>query len=278
MQRDHNRRAAAIGIGFSRRSALSLAAVVLTISAAAGSSAADETKVNLAQAVKRTVLVFPFDMPASASANKDEVGQLITDTVISRLLASGQYTVIQYHKTLPPVARLHLDQQLTDAEVGSPFAEDTSKATKITKLVGYDVAFTGAVDEYTYNEADNQADIVARGQLLDVKTGKPIGAPVILKGSSSKGGTAKEPAKALDAARTAGSQLAQKLIPILSTPVTQPTNPITKAPAGSAPKKRHNNNGLLLGLLAIGLGLGIGLASSGGGHGGSGSDNPPPPP
>jgi hypothetical protein len=262
-----------------RRGLITTAALTVIAAAIGSPASADEARVNLAQAVKRTVLVFPVDMPDNGPANKDDVSQLITDTIVSRLQASGQYTVIQYHKTLPPVARLHLDQQLTDTDVAPPFAQDTAKATKITKLTGYDVAFMGAVDEYTYNEADNQADVVVRGQLLDVKTGKNLGAPVILKDSSSKGGMAKEPAKALEAARAAGSQLAQKLIPISSTPVTQPTNPITKAPSKAPQKKKHNNTGLLLGLLAIGLGLGIGLASSGGGHGGgNGGDLPPSPP
>jgi hypothetical protein len=277
MRRGLSCRAAVTNSVLSRRSALSLAAAVLAL-AAAGGAYADDAKVNLAQAVKKTILVFPFDMPADGPPNKDEVSQLLTDTIVSRLLASGQYTVVQYHKTLPPVARLRLDQQLTDSDVAPPFADDAAKATKISKLVGYDVAFTGAVDEYTYNESDNQVDIVARGQLLDIKTGKTIGAPVILKASSDKGGSAKQPAKALDAARSAGSQIGQKLIPIVSTPAPQPTNPITKTPANEPQKKKRNNNGLLFGLLAIGLGLGIGLATSGGGHGSGGSDNPPPPP
>ncbi len=260
---------------------------LLAVSAICGRTAASpegSATVNLSQAVKRTVLVFPFDMPSSeppskAPPNKDEVSQLLTDTVVSRLLASGQYTVVQYHQTLPPVARLHLDQQLTDTDVKPPFAEDTTKATKITKLVGYDIAFLGAVDEYTYNEADNLADVVVRGQLVDVKTGKSIGPPVILKASGVKGGTAKEPAKAMEAARAAGGQLAQKLVPLSTAPIQQPTNPITNKPATEPHKKRRNNSGLLLGLLAVGLGIGIGLASSGGGHGNSaGNDTPPAPP
>jgi hypothetical protein len=265
----------------SRLSACAIAVVAaLTLASQALASPDGSTKINLTQAVKRTVLVFPFDMPTASSANKDEVAQLLTDTVVSRLLASGQYTVVQYHKTLPPVARLHLDQQLTDTDIAAPFADDTTKASKITKAVGYEVAFMGAVDEYTYSDTDNVADVVVRGQLYDVKTGKSIGAPVILKGSSSKGGTAKEPAKALEAARQAGGQLAQKLIPITNTPITTPVNPITNKPP-TEPKKRRNNTGLLLGLLAVGLGLGIGLASSGGGHGsgaGGGGDTPPAPP
>lgn len=278
MRRELSCRAAVTNSVLPRRWALSMAAAVFAL-ATAGGALADDAKVNLAQAVKKTVLVFPFDMPADGPPNKDEVSQLLTDTVVSRLLASGQYTVVQYHKTLPPVARLRLDQQLTDSDVAPPFADDTAKATKIAKAVGYDVAFTGAIDEYTYNEGDNQADVVARGQLLDIKTGKAIGAPVILKGSSDKGGTSKQPVKAMDAARSAGSQIAQKLVPITSTPAPQPTNPITKSPAREPQKKKRNNNGLLFGLLAIGLGLGIGLASSGGGHGNSsGGDTPPSPP
>jgi len=257
------------------------ALAALTLTSQALASPDGSAKINLTQAVKRTVLVFPFDMPTASSTNKDEVSQLLTDTIVSRLLASGQYTVVQYHKTLPPVARLHLDQQLTDTDVAAPFADDTTKAAKITKLVGYDVAFMGAVDEYSYSDTDNVADVVVRGQLYDIKTGKSIGAPVILKASSSKGGSGKEPAKAIEAAREAGGQLAQKLIPLATTPITQPVNPITNKPP-TEPKKRRNNTGLLLGLLAVGLGLGIGLASSGGGHGGgaggNGNDTPPAPP
>lgn len=259
-----------------------LGAVILGWASGNAAAAPDNSaKVNLAQAMKRTLLLFPVDVPTTVG-NRDDVQMLLTDTAISRLLASGQYTVVQFHKTLPPVARLHLDQTLTDNDIAEPYAEDNVKAMKITKAVGYDLTFVASVDEYNYNQADNVADMVISGRLVDVKTGKAVGTPVTLKAASSKGGTAKEPAKAMEAAREAGSQLMMKLVPITNVPIPVPTNPITNKPAPEAGKKKRNNNGLLLGLLAIGLGLGIGLASNGG-HGGGGgaggsSDGPPPPP
>ena len=191
-------------------------------------------------------------------------------------MASNQYSVIQFHKTLPPVARLHLDQQLSDSDISEPYADDNVKGMKVAKAVGYDFAFLGSVDDYVWNEADKSVDLVVSGRLLDIKTGKLVGSSVTLKGSSSKGGNAKEAARASEAARNAGQALMIKLVPISGGgSMMAPDKP--KQPVTTAARKRRNND-VLWGLLAVGLGLGIGLASSGGHKGGVGSDNPPPPP
>jgi hypothetical protein len=241
-------------------------------------------KVNLAQALKKTVLQFPFDVPATVP-NREEVKELLTDTATSRLLASSAYTVVQFHKTLPPVARLHLDQTLSDADISEPYAEDNVKSAKIAKLVGYDLVFMGSVDDYQYNDTDKVVNMVVTGRLLDVKTGKFVTTPVTLQASSSKGGTAKEADKALEAARNAGQQLMAKVVPIANV-VVEPTTP--KEQPKTTPKKRKSGSDMLWGILAVGLGLGIGLASShhggggsnggGGNGGGGGGDTPPAPP
>jgi hypothetical protein len=180
---------------------------------------------------------------------------------------------------------LHLDQTLSDADISEPYAEDNVKGAKIAKLVGYDVVFIGSVDEYQYNDADNSVNMVVSGRLLDVKTGKFVSTPVTLQASSSKGGTAKQPDKALEAARNAGQQLMAKVVPIANVPVEQPTT--KKVQPTSTPKKRKSGSDMLWGILAVGLGLGIGLASSGhrggsggtgGNGGGGGGDTPPAPP
>jgi hypothetical protein len=264
------------------RAAVALAVAAIGFGGMRPAAAAPEatSKINLAQALKRTVLVFPFDVPSTVP-DRDEVRGLLTDTALSRLLASNSYSITQFNRNLPTVARLHLDQALSDVDVTEPFAEDNVKATKIAKAVGSDVAFVGSVDEYQYNEADKSVSMTVSGRLLDIMTGKFVATPVTLSVTSSKGGTAKETDRALEAARAAGSQLMVKLVPnIASTPVTTPPDNRSKPtpPAGNGRKKR--DNGWMWGLLAVGLGLGIGLASSGGrgAGGGGGLDTPPPPP
>ncbi|MEP6757281.1 MAG: hypothetical protein ABJA67_17375, partial [Chthonomonadales bacterium] len=213
-------------------------------------------------------------------ATKEDLRQILTDSASSRLMASGQYTVVQFHKTLPTVARLHLDLQLSDSDISEPYAEDNVKGAKVTKAAGYDYAFLGSVDDYQWNDATKSVDLVVSGRLLDTKTNKMVGTPVTLKASSGTGGNAKEPARAMEAARNAGAALMQKLVPITGNGGIAP--PAEKPKVASAPKKKKNND-VLWGLLAVGLGLGIGLASSGGHHGGSsggggGGDTPPAPP
>lgn len=241
------------------------------------------TKVSLAQVMKRTVLVFPFDVPTTVG-NRDQVRELLTDMVLSRLQSAGTYSVTQFHRSLPTVARLKLDQQLTDADVTEPYAEDNAKGTKIAKAAGYDAVFLGSVDDYQFDDAQKQAKIVLNGRLIDVKTGKSIGTPVALQVASSTGGTAKEADRAMEAARSAGQQVLTKLVPITNVPVDQQTGP-KKNDKNDKPKgdvvtkpKRKRNNDWIWGMLAVGLGLGIGLSTSHGHGGSSGTDNPPPPP
>jgi hypothetical protein len=267
------------------RAAVALAVAAIGFGGARPAAAAPEAtgKINLAQALKRTVLVFPFDVPMTVP-DRDEVRGLLTDTALSRLLASNSYSITQYNRNLPTVARLHLDQALSDADVTEPFAEDNVKATKITKAVGYDVAFVGSVDEYQFNEADKSVAMTVSGRLLDVMTGKFVSTPVTLSVTSSKGGNAKETDRALEAARNAGSQLMVKLVPNISQGVITTPNKTPQAVPmnqGTGTPRKKRDNGWLWGLLAVGLGLGIGLASSGGrggGGGANGSDTPPPPP
>src|SRR2546421_2304605 len=112
---------------------------------------------NLSQAAKRTMLFFPFDVSGSNVPGKDDVSSLLSDVARSRIIASDAYSVVQFHRALAPVARLHNDQVLSDNDVSPPFAEDNAKSVKVAKAVGCDVAFVGSVDDYSYAEADKQA-------------------------------------------------------------------------------------------------------------------------
>lgn len=233
------------------------------------------------QAARKSLLLFPVDVSATAVPNKDEVSAILTDVVSSRLDASGVYSVTRFSRALPTVARLHMDQLLTDADVQAPFSEGNRKAIKVSKEAGYDVAFVGSLDSYEYNEADKQVTLVVAGRIVEAQTGNVV-KNVIINTNSPKGGAGKEDEIALAAARSAGEQLMTRLAPTVVRPVTPTTQPNTTPGRSTGERKaRKARTDWLWGVLAVGLGLGIGLSSSGGhggGGGGGGGDTPPPPP
>lgn len=248
------------------------AAVIMLMACVTAFGAPEQNgRTSLGRALKKTLLLFPFDVPSTTAPNADELSNLLTEVAGSRLIATGNYAVTTYYRAWPPVARLHNDQQLGEADVIPPFAEDNRKALKIGKLVGYDTVCVGSVDDYQYNEADKQVTMTVSARILVVETGQVL-KNVTLSASSPKGGErAKEEELNVQAARQAMEKLMAQVAPVVSTTQT----PIETAKPPAAKKKRSND--WLWGLLAIGLGLGIGLASGGGG-GGGGIDTPPPPP
>ncbi|MGC8666790.1 MAG: hypothetical protein ACP5VE_01565 [Chthonomonadales bacterium] len=232
--------------------------VALAMAFGAASSVKASAQANAAaQAPKRSVLVFPFDVSSSAAVpDASELSSLLTDVARSRFLATNKYVVYAYYRGLPTVARLHNDQDLTDADVTPPFSEENAKPIKIAKLAGYDLAFVGSVDDYSYDADAHQATVTISGRLLDAATGKILKS-ITLSASSAKGGTAKEPERALEAGRTAGEQLMAKIEPLVST--AQPAAGVKEKPGGKG--GHHRSSNWLWGVVAIGLGLGIGLSS-----------------
>ncbi len=238
--------------------------------------------VNLGQATFRTLLLFPVDVPNTVPGTED-VRTLLTDIARARLIASNAYAVTQFATLLAPVARLHNDQQLSDNDIKPPFAETNTKALKIIRLAGYDLAFVGSVDDYSYSDANKQATITLSGRILEASTGKILKSAT-LQGQSATGGTAKQEERAAEAARNAGEKLMTQLVPtiVVNEQPTVPRPPKRSTqPSGN---RRHSRNDWLWGVLAVGLGLGIGLSSGGGGGGGTvgggggGPDTPPAPP
>ena len=117
---------------------IKLASTAAILCSAATTSFAIEEgagKIQLAQALRKTVLVFPFDVSATV-ATKEDIREVLTDSASSRFMASNSYSVIQFHKTLPPVARLHLDQLLSDSDISEPYSEDNVKGMKVAKEIG----------------------------------------------------------------------------------------------------------------------------------------------
>jgi len=238
--------------------------------ACAASPPKDEAQKPLGHVLKKTVLLFPFDVPSTMAPNAEALSVLLTDVAASRLVASGGYSVTTFYRAWPPVARLHNDQQLSEADIVPPYAEDNRKGLKIGKLVGYDMICLGSVDDYQYSESDKQVTLTVSARLLTVETGQVL-KNVTLSATSSKG---TEKSKEEELNMEAGRQSMDKIMAQLAPVAALPTAVETAKPA--TPKKKHNNDWLWA-LLVVGLGLGIGLSSGGGGNGG-GIDTPPPPP
>jgi hypothetical protein len=241
--------------------------------------AVEAGKISLAQAVRRSILVFPVDVTGANIPAKEEVSALLTDVVRSRLIASDAYTVSSFHRSLAPVARLHNDQQLSDTDVNAPFAEDNAKATRVARLAGYDLVFIGSVDGY--NVADNAGEMTVSGRMIEVGTGRIVRSAT-LSAASTKNPTAVEVDRAMESARAAGDKLATQLAPQI---VRQPTTPIISTPTRRSSARKRND--WLIGLLAAGLVIGIAASASGNssapqfgipGNGGGGGDTPPAPP
>lgn len=248
-----------------------LISLLIMASVACGANPGQQSgRTQLGHAIKKTLLLFPFDVPATAAPNADELSTLLTDAAASRLIASGTYAVTTFYRAWPPVARLHNDQQLGEADVIAPFAEDNRKALKIGRLVGYNAVCIGSVDDYQYDEAEHQVTVTVSARILEVETGAVL-KNVTLSASSPKGGaTAKEEELNLEAARSAMEKLMAQLAPVGAV-VTEPE------PAKPVATKKKRSSDWVWGLLAIGIGLAIGL-SGGGGGGSGGIDTPPPPP
>jgi len=225
---------------------------------------------------RRTLLLFPFDFTGASVDNASEVIMLLTDVARSRLLASRQYGVIQFYRTLPTVARLHNEQQLTDSDVTPPFAEDNLKAVKIAKLADYELVFVGSIDSYTFNEANRQVEVTVSGRLVEVDPNAAAGKVLksaTLTAASAQGGQAAESERALDAARSAGEKLMTQLVPTVAPPEVTPGEPKPKPRQPGEEGKKKKRTEWWWGLAAVAIGVGIGLISSGG-HGGRPAGSP----
>lgn len=248
----------------------SVAILVMASSACFGAPAQNDAKKPLGQALKKSMLLFPFDVPSTMAPNAEELSGLLTDAAASRLVASNAYSVTTYYRAWPPVARLHSDQQIGEADVIPPFAEDNRKSVKIAKLVEYETVCIGSVDDYQYNESDRQVSLTVSGRIIVAETGQVL--KNVTLSATSRPGNAK--AKEEDLNMDAGRQAMEKLMSQLAPMGTVPT--YIEATKPTVAKKKRGND-WVWGLLAIGLGLGIGL-SGGGSGGGGGIDGPPAPP
>jgi len=238
---------------------LSAALAAVVVWAASAGSATAQRRGDLLLTPKKALLVFPFDVTDISATNGPEVSQLLTDVAVSRARSTRNYLVTEFYKAFPPVARLHTEQQLSDADVSPPFAEDNRKAAKIIRAIEYDFALVGGIAEYQYDESKKQVTMTVAGRMLQSTTdavGYRVAKSALGTGTSPAGGAnTREEELALAAARAACEQLVAQLLP---RPAATPV-PVTMEPPA---KPRRARNDWVWGALAVGLGLGIGLNSA----------------
>lgn len=153
----------------------------------------------------RTVLVFPTDGKGGIS---DQLSDVVTDTVRSRIAASGKYQTVYFLRSLPTVVRAINESTLTNNEVSHPF-DDDAKLRKLMPQTGFDMALTTSVDSYTFDAAKNQVTLLISARLIDFRGAKPVVKAAAENASSAAaGGNARE----IDLANQVAHNVAEKLI------------------------------------------------------------------
>lgn len=160
---------------------------------------------------KRLVLVFPPDISSDSTA--EQLTDIITDVIKSRLSVSGAYRSVLYSRSLPTVKRAVNEQTLSAADASAPFAQD-EKVRKLAQLTGHDMVIVSSIDDYQYDEAKNQVSLVMSARLLDFTGGnKKV---VATAGESLTSAEAPKSKKqidvALDTARTLTETLMAQLL------------------------------------------------------------------
>jgi len=94
------------------------------------------------------------------------LGNTATDVVLSRLRLSSLHGTevlqrISAHRSTSHGARAN------DDSITPPFVDDKRKAAKVIRLLGYDVAFIGAVADYQYDGVKKQITVTVDGVLLE---------------------------------------------------------------------------------------------------------------
>jgi hypothetical protein len=163
-----------------------------------------------AAASARVVVAFP---PETKGGVSDQIADVITDVVQSRLTLSGKYRTVFFLPSMPTVRRGLLENSLTRDEVDHPVATD-ARIKKLTQLTGHDMAVVVSIIDYQYDKAANKVSMVLSAKLLDYTAGT---AP---RGTNRNGDSPDKPsAKATeyDLAAALARDLTEKMVSDLMT-------------------------------------------------------------
>ena len=121
-------------------------------------------------AVRKSLVIFPFDQ--NSNAKVDGFGVEIASALRDSLGTKSKYSAYVFKDMLSPIKRATDDNTIkSKEEVESPFAEKSSKAMALAKILASDYFLVGAVEDYTFDSAKNTAQITLRADLY-LATGK----------------------------------------------------------------------------------------------------------
>lgn len=123
----------------------------------------------------QTVLLFPLDKPLAGDSQG--AAAELSAFLAEALAAHPAYTVVVYSERLPAVQRLVVMEPDKKASTVGPFSTDSAalnRAVAIGKAVSVDLLVVGSVKRCTFLAEQRSAEVAARVEVLDGRTGKPV--------------------------------------------------------------------------------------------------------
>ncbi len=130
-----------------------------------------EKKTTMMAAPARLVVVFP---PETKGGVSDQIADVITDVVQSRLNLSGKYRTVYFLGSSPIIRRGLTEGTLTKEDVDKPTATD-GRMKKLTELLGHEMAIAVSIIDYQYDKATNKVSLVMSAKILDYTGPAPRG-------------------------------------------------------------------------------------------------------
>ncbi len=199
------------------RRAFAIGAAVLSVMLLSGGAHAQTKKGTVEQVELKQVLVFPPDTKGGAS---DQISDDILGTIKDRLTASKKYEPIRFLSSIPTVRLAVMQNTLLPADVRKPFDND-AKLKKLSGVTGQSYVIVASVDDYEYDSAKNQVNVVISVRMIDY-----TGAKAVVRSAAQ---SASSPANAGNTAESKlASDLAKSLTDKLMTSILTP-KPTTQA-------------------------------------------------
>ena len=117
------------------------------------------------------VLVFP---PETKGGVSDQVADVITEVVQTRLNLSDKYKTALFLSSNPVVKRALVEGSLTKTELEHPVATG-ALIKKLTDLTAHDMAVVVSIIDYQFDKATNRVSLVMSAKLLDYTGPAPRG-------------------------------------------------------------------------------------------------------
>ena len=116
---------------------------------------------------QRVVMVFPPDISSHITGGVPTyLATTSLDIQEARVELTGYYAPIFFIGSLPSIRRANTEGTLTSSDITSPF-DVTGKLQKIMSSTLYDMALVSSIDDYQFDLANRQVNIVMSIRLID---------------------------------------------------------------------------------------------------------------